>query len=301
MTTNDATGPVVYVVATPIGNLDDLTPRARKTLAGVDLIAAEDTRHARKLLSHLGIQGKRLVSYQDHGEQERAESLVRQLQDEGLSLALVSDAGTPCVSDPGYRLVAAAKAAGIRVHPIPGPSALTTLVSASGLPSDRLLFVGFLPNRAERQRAEIESWAGVRASVVFFEATRRLARTLGVIRDVYPEARVAVGRELTKLYEEIVTVPIDEALSWSLGHATMKGEASVMVDLGSLQAGRRTGGGLAVGEAEAPLDADGLVRLAADDFLQGASLKDLLRKYRDAGFRRADLYNLLLDAKNRAQ
>ena len=133
-----AFGAVVYIVATPIGHLEDLTPRAKRTLAGVDIIAAEDTRQTRKLLSHLGIQGKRLVSYHNHGETERADVLIKEIVAEQRSLAVVTDAGTPCISDPGYRIVAAAHAAGIKVHPIPGPSALTALVSASGLPSDRV-------------------------------------------------------------------------------------------------------------------------------------------------------------------
>lgn len=279
---------VIYMVATPIGNLEDLTPRARATLAAVDLIAAEDTRNTRKLLNHLGITGKKLVSYHDHGEAERAEALLDDIEKRGLSLAVVSDAGTPGISDPGFRIVASAKARGITVHPIPGPSSLTALVSASGLPSNRLLFIGFLPQRAAALKSEIESWAGMRSSVVFFEATRRLERTLAEIAEHYPTAEVAVGRELTKLYEEIVRMPIDEARKWAGSHRSLKGEATVMLSLGDA-------GEVRVGETVWTEDL--LIALAAKEFAQGATLKDLLKKHRDKGFGRTDLYSLLLRAK----
>lgn len=276
------------MVATPIGNLGDLTPRARATLTEVDLIAAEDTRNTRKLLNHLGITGKKLVSYQDHGETERATALLDDVEERGLSLAVVSDAGTPGISDPGYRIVSEAKARGITVHPIPGPSSLTALVSAAGLPSNRLLFIGFLPQRAAALKAEIESWAGLRSSVVFFEATRRLERTLAEIAAHYPTAEVAVGRELTKLYEEIVRLPIEEARKWAGSHRSLKGEATVMLSLGD------------AGETKAGAEAwteDSLEAVAAKEFAQGATLKDLLKKHRDKGFTRTELYALLLRAK----
>lgn len=280
--------PVIYMVATPIGNLEDLTPRARATLAAVDLIAAEDTRNTRKLLSHLGIHGKKLVSYHDHGETERAEALLDDIEKRDLSLAVVSDAGTPGIADPGYRIVAAARARGIKVHPVPGPSSLTALVSASGLPSNRLLFVGFLPQRAKPLQEEIASWGGLRASIVFFESTRRLERTLGQIAETYPTAVVAVGRELTKLYEEIVRVPIAEAKEWVQSHATLKGEATVMVTLG--EAGE-------LPQGEVVWTEESLISAARKDFAAGSTLKDLLQKHRNSGFKRTDLYALLLRAK----
>ena len=287
----ETSGPVVYVVATPIGNLEDMTPRARRTLAGVDVIAAEDTRQAKKLLGFLDIRGKRLVSYQDHGEAERAAGLVRQSVAEGLSLAIITDAGTPCISDPGYRIVAAAHAAGIKVHPIPGASAPTTLVSASGLPSDRVLFVGFLPTRAGALQQELESWAAARASIVFFESTRRLGRTLTAIRAVYPEARVAIGRELTKLYEEIVSVDIAEASEWLSSHATLKGEVSVMIAPGAPA-------GAASGLAPGQLSREALIEQAKRGFARGDSLKDLLLQFKSSGYKRPDLYQMLLIAKD---
>lgn len=280
-----AGGPLIYVVATPIGNLGDVTERARRVLEAVDVVAAEDTRETKKLLSHLGINGKRLVSYQDHGEAERAAVLVDSLERDHQTLALVTDAGTPCVSDPGYRLVALAKSRGIPVHPVPGASALTALASAAGLPTDRLLFIGFLPTKAKALTDEIESWRAARASVVFFEATRRLGKTLQAIAAVHPQARVAVGRELTKLYEEIVTLDIAEAQVWMASHATLKGEATVMVSLPK-------------GEDQATgADEDELFKEARQQFRRGATLKDLLGLYKDRGLKRPALYQLLLRAK----
>ncbi len=276
---------VIYVVATPIGNLGDMTPRARDTLAAADVIAAEDTRTARQLLTHLDIKGKRLVSYQDHGEAERAAALVAELTEHGLTLAIVTDAGTPCVSDPGYRLVAAAKAAGIPVHPIPGASALTALVSASGLASDRFMFVGFLPAKASARAAEIEGWAasGACRSFVFFEATRRLAETLTEIAATHPMARVAVGRELTKLHEEIVTLDIAAAVTWAEGHATLKGEASVMVQLPPASA--------------AVVDREALAATIRSELTAGATVKELVERHRNAGLAKNELYQFVLAQK----
>lgn len=278
---------VVFIVATPIGNLDDMTPRAIATLKNVDIIAAEDTRNTRKLLTHFGIPGKELISYHDHGEEQRALGLIDRIERDGLSLAVVSDAGTPCVADPGYRLVRLAKERGIKVHPVPGPSALTSLVSASGLPSHRFTFVGFLPTKSKELRAEIMSWAATGGAIVYFEPTRRLESSLLVIADVYPAAQVSIGRELTKLYEEIVTFPVSEALSWVQGHGILKGEAVVMVDP-------------CVAQDDAAEDADlgTMVRTAAiKGFKQGKSLKDLLKELSGSGLGRSELYQMLLDIK----
>ncbi len=275
-------GPVIYVAATPIGNLGDLTPRVREALTEADLIAAEDTRNTRNLLALLGIKGKKLVSYHDHGEKERAVEILREVREQSLVCVIVSDAGTPCVSDPGYRLVALAKEQNVTVEPLPGPSSLTALVSASGLASDRVLFIGFLPNRAEALAAEVESWKSARASVVFFDSTRRLAKSLVVIANNYPNSRVAIGRELTKVYEEIVTLPIAEAQLWVEQHATLKGEVCVMVELG---------------QVDIELNLASLEEKIKKDFSNGASLKDLLIKHKDCGLKRTELYDLLLKLK----
>ena len=194
--------PGLYIVATPIGNLGDLTKRAAETFARCDVIACEDTRVTAKLLRHVGVS-KPMHRYDDHsGETERArllETMRRQ------AVALVSDAGTPLVSDPGYRLVREARAAGIAVTSLPGPSAPVTALTLSGLPSDRFLFAGFLPPKDKARREALEELATVRATLVFFETAPRLARSLEAVGDVLPGREVAVARELTKLHEECRT------------------------------------------------------------------------------------------------
>ncbi len=283
------TTPVIFIVATPIGNLDDMTPRALATLKNVDIIAAEDTRNTRKLLTHFGISGKELVSYHDHVEEAKSQQLVRRLLEDGKTLALVSDAGTPCVADPGYRLVKVAKEHGIKVHPVPGASALTSLISASGLPSDRVLFVGFLPVKESDLRREVQSWAVARASVVYFEPTRRLETSIGLIAEIYPDAEVSVGRELTKLYEEIETQPVARMLDWVRGHSVLKGEAVVMV---------RPGVSAASGEEADERSAMDMAKAAAiKGFNSGKTLKDLLKELGGLGLPRSELYQLLLDIK----
>jgi 16S rRNA (cytidine1402-2'-O)-methyltransferase len=182
--------------------------------------------------------------------------------------------------------VHAARAAGIRVTPIPGPSAMTTRVSASGLPSNRVLFVGFLPTKDKALKAELQSWAATGATVVFFESARRLEKTLAVMQSVLPHATVVIGRELTKLYEEIVNLPVAEALVWCQCHASLRGEVAVAVDVGAVEK-----------TAAAPLQ-ESLRREIGAAFKRGATLKDLLGQYRDKGLGRAELYALLLDVKS---
>lgn len=192
----------LYVVATPIGNIDDLSPRAREVLAEVSLVAAEDTRHAGQLLTRLGISA-RLVSLHEHNEAQRSDELLELLKT-GSSIALVSDAGTPLISDPGYRLLAAARAAGLPVSPIPGCCALIAALSVAGLPTDRFLFEGFLPARRAARLARLGELAGVGPTLVFYESAHRLPETLVDAISVLGESRpAAVGRELTKLHETI--------------------------------------------------------------------------------------------------
>lgn len=192
----------LYVVATPIGNIDDLSPRAREVLAEVSLVAAEDTRHAGQLLTRLGISA-RLVSLHEHNEAQRSDELLGLLKT-GSSIALVSDAGTPLISDPGYRLLAAARAAGLPVSPIPGCCALIAALSVAGLPTDRFLFEGFLPARRAARLARLGELAGVGPTLVFYESAHRLPETLVDAISVLGESRpAAVGRELTKLHETI--------------------------------------------------------------------------------------------------
>jgi 16S rRNA (cytidine1402-2'-O)-methyltransferase len=199
----------LHVVATPIGNLNDLSPRALETLRGVAAICAEDTRHTRQLLSHFGIE-QSLVALHEHNEAGIAERIVARLQ-AGESLALVSDAGTPLVSDPGFRLVAAARAAGIRVSPVPGPCALIAALSAAGLPSDRFAFEGFLPAKAGARRERLAQLAGETRTLIFYESSHRIEDTLADAVVAFGADRpAAVARELTKLFETVLSGGLGE-------------------------------------------------------------------------------------------
>jgi 16S rRNA (cytidine1402-2'-O)-methyltransferase len=191
----------LYIVGTPIGNLEDMTFRAVKTLQSVDWIAAEDTRHTGKLLHHFQIATPQ-VSYHDHNRHSRTEDLLARLQ-QGKSVALVSDAGMPGISDPGYELVKACAENGILVVPIPGPSAVIAALTASGLPSDRFVFEGFLPAKSKHRRAQLEPLISETRTLVFYEAPHRLKPTLQDLADVLGETRqIVLARELTKLHEE---------------------------------------------------------------------------------------------------
>ncbi len=192
----------LYVVATPLGNLEDMTYRAVRVLKEVAVIAAEDTRHSRALLTHFGIATP-LSSYHDHVERARAPKLVARLL-RGEDVALISDAGTPAIADPGYRLVRAAIEAGVRVVPVPGPSAIIASLCAAGVPTDRFMFEGFVPARATARRAFYAALAREPRTVVCYEAGRRLAESLADLAAVAPARDVVVARELTKLYEDFV-------------------------------------------------------------------------------------------------
>jgi len=191
----------LYVVATPIGNLEDLTPRARQTLADVDLVAAEDTRRTGRLLSHLGLK-KRQMALHDHNEARVVTKLIAALES-GQSVALVSDAGTPLVSDPGYRLVREAHRSGITVSPIPGASAVTAALSAAGLPTDRFCFEGFLPAKSTARQARLAGLAHEPRTLVFFESVHRIGDVLADMSAAFGDGRLAfIGREMTKVYEQ---------------------------------------------------------------------------------------------------
>lgn len=190
----------LYLVATPIGNLADITHRALDVLTNVAVIACEDTRHTRKLLQHYGISTK-TVSYHEHNEQERARQLIQTLR-EGKDVAVVSDAGTPSISDPGYRLVRAAIDNDLAVVPVPGPSALISALIAAGLPTDEFFFGGFLPARSNARRTRLTDLRSVPGTLVFYEAPHRLADTLKDAYEILGEREAVVARELTKLHEE---------------------------------------------------------------------------------------------------
>ncbi len=197
------TAGVLFVVATPIGNLDDLSARARATLAAVDLIAAEDTRHSAALLRHHGI-ATRCIALHEHNEREASVDLVRQML-EGRRVALISDAGTPLVSDPGFRLVRAARVASIRVSPLPGACAAIAALSVAGLPSDRFVFEGFLPAKSAARRAQLESLRNETRTLIFYESSHRIVETLDDFVAVFGAGRhVVLARELTKLFETVL-------------------------------------------------------------------------------------------------
>jgi 16S rRNA (cytidine1402-2'-O)-methyltransferase len=219
----------LYVVATPIGNLDDLTPRARQVLLDVDRIAAEDTRHTGRLLTHIGAKTPQTPLH-DFNEQEVTESLVEALKS-GTDVALVSDAGTPLVSDPGYRLVAAARAASIRTVPVPGACAAIAALSVAGIATDRFCFEGFLPHRGSARQRRLGELASESRTLVFFESVHRVGATVAAMAEVFgPERRAAVARELTKLYEEVVDGTLDElAGQLADGSLATRGEFVIVV------------------------------------------------------------------------
>jgi 16S rRNA (cytidine1402-2'-O)-methyltransferase len=190
----------LYIVATPIGNLSDISPRALETLRAVDLIACEDTRHTVKLLNHFGIQ-KPLVSYHDFNEEKMAADLGLRIQ-ESLKVALVSDAGTPGISDPGYRLVRFCRENGLEVIAIPGANAAITALAASGLPSDEFFFAGFLPSKKNARREKLEALRSLRSTLVFYEAPHRIEEVLADMEETLSDREACVARELTKVYEE---------------------------------------------------------------------------------------------------
>ena len=209
-TTSDGT---LYVVATPIGNLGDMVPRAVETLQTVALIAAEDTRHSSRLLSHFSIKTP-CIAYHDHSDEARVEQLVARLQG-GESIALISDAGTPLVSDPGYRLVRAARQAGIQIVPIPGACAMIAALSAAGLPSDRFAFEGFLPAKQVARCAQLQSLAADPRTLIFYEAPHRILETLQDMAQVFgAEREVVMARELTKTFETIKGDKVSELAVW---------------------------------------------------------------------------------------
>ena len=276
----------LFIVATPIGNLEDITERALRVLREVDLIACEDTRHTRVLLNRFGIKTK-TISYHEHNERERAEELCRMLAS-GKNVAVVSDAGTPLINDPGFRIVNAAIACGCAVVPIPGATAFVAALAASGLPSDRFFFGGFLPARPNARRAMLEDLRAVPATLIFSEAPHRIAATLRDARAVLGNRQAVVARELTKLHEEIARGRLDElAQRFSAG---ARGEIVLLISGGN--------------ETDAPAGddtADPAVRLTvrvSELEREGLDAKAALKKAaRELGLKRAEAYRLMVAQK----
>ncbi len=284
MSDNSLKQATIYVVATPIGNLEDISQRALRILGEVDLILSEDTRVTRKLLSSFNISGKKLISYQDYNEANKKDSILSKIKDESLCVALVSDAGTPCISDPGYRLIDTARTLGINVIPIPGPCAAVSLISVSGLPSDRFTFVGFLPLKQSARQNEFKLWS-TGGSFLFYETAKRIIKTLTEIGSIFPECTVCVGKELTKYFETTLRSSIREVLS-TLDKmdqsSTLKGEFCVMVY---------------VPPRTQTFNQEDIIEECRKR-LNKESIKDILESFSECSIPRKTLYKLLLDIKN---
>jgi len=270
----------LYLVATPIGNLADITLRALETLAAADIVACEDTRVSRVLLDRYGIR-RRTTAYHEHNAAEAGPKLVAALE-AGQSVALISDAGTPLVSDPGFRLVGEALEKGIRVVPIPGPSAALAALTASGLPSDTFLFAGFLPSKDGQRRTRLEELKAVPATLIFFESPRRLADTLAAMADVLGgERQAAIGRELTKTFEEMRPGTLRALAAHYAAADTPKGEIVVCV-------------GPPLAEVQAPQDIDRLLISLAAEMPASKAAAEAARM---TGGQKQALYRRLLELK----
>lgn len=222
---DDPLAPGLHIVATPIGNLGDLSQRAADTLRNADLVLAEDKRVTAKLLAHIGSKA-RMAVYHDHSNQNDRDAILARLGTD--AVALVSDAGTPLISDPGYKLVRATRRAGHSVHTVPGPSALIAALTLAGLPTDRFLFAGFLPAKAKARHDAIAELTGLRATLLFYEAGPRLAESLTALHQALGDREAAVAREITKLHEECVTGSLGELANQYSGRSP-KGEIVIVV------------------------------------------------------------------------
>jgi 16S rRNA (cytidine1402-2'-O)-methyltransferase len=284
----------LHLVATPIGNLEDITLRALRVLREAALIAAEDTRRTRKLLARHRIPG-RLVSLHENNERARTPVLVRRLL-AGDTVALVSDAGTPGLSDPGTTLVAAAAAAGIPVVPIPGPSALLAALAVSGLPADPVTFLGFLPSRGADRRRELASIRTLPHTLVLFEAPHRLSETLDDLLAALGDRRIAVARELTKIHEEVYRTTLSEAVR-RFSAEPARGEFTLVIEGAAARTGfERPQGAALAAAADTPAAAretarDALARASSE----GCSAQEAVRRAVEAsGLRRNEVYRLWL-------
>jgi 16S rRNA (cytidine1402-2'-O)-methyltransferase len=281
----------LFIVTTPIGNLEDLTPRALRVLGEVDLIACEDTRHTRGLLNRFGIKA-RTISYHEHNERERAEELCKLLE-AGSNIAIVSDAGTPLISDPGFRIVRAAIERRIQVIPIPGPAAFVAALVASGLPTDRFFFGGFLPARATARRSMLADLHAIPATLVFYEAPHRIAATLKDALNTFGDRTAAVARELTKLHEEIARGSLSELAQRFSEGTPARGEIVLIIsgaNEGEISSGAKS--------------EDTPARLAArvaELEREGVDSKVALKKAaRELGLKRAEAYRLMVAQKKRS-
>jgi 16S rRNA (cytidine1402-2'-O)-methyltransferase len=271
----------LYIVPTPIGNLEDITFRAVRVLKEVDLIAAEDTRHSQVLLNHYGIRTP-VTSYHEHNERGKARELVERLR-QGTSIALLSDAGTPMISDPGYRLMVEAIGAGVQVIPLPGPSALTAVLAAAGLPTDRFAFEGFLPAKKSERRRTLEALREDTRTLIFYESPHRLKETLADMAEIFGDRDLAIGREISKVHEEFLRGAIHEIIA-KLEQQNVRGEITLIVQ-------GATSGAL-VQEEELISE----VRQLAEDGMRVKEISELLGARH--GISRREVYQLALRLKN---
>jgi 16S rRNA (cytidine1402-2'-O)-methyltransferase len=277
----------LYLVATPIGNLEDITQRALKVLASVNLIACEDTRRTRVLLDHYQIKA-RLTSYHEHNERERAAELVLLLE-AGSDVAIVSDAGTPGINDPGFRLVQEAAARGLRVVPVPGPTAFVAALVASGLPTDQFFFGGFLPARSSQRRARLASVSAISSTLIFYEAPHRIHEALVDAREILGEREGAVVRELTKIHEEILRGRLSELAEHFAARDSARGEMVLLI------ARQATSDGLPQMNS-----ADDVAARVASLEAEGLSARDALKRAaRELGLNRSEAYRRLTAHKSR--
>jgi len=286
----------LYIVATPIGNLEDITQRALRVLREADLVACEDTRRTRVLLNHFGIKTK-TISYHEHNERERAAEICELLA-AGKNVALVSDAGTPLINDPGFRVVNAAIEQELPVVPIPGPAAFVSALVVSGLPSDEFYFAGFLPARANARRAKLEELSAIPATLIFYEAPHRIAITLTAALDTLGNRDAAVARELTKIHEEIARGSLSTLAQRFSGDARARGEMVLIISGAGSIGGPFKSAGKSTGETQ-PLEQTLFGRVSELES-EGLDAKAALKKAaRELGMKRAEAYRLIVAQKNR--
>lgn len=271
----------LYVVATPIGNLADITIRALRVLNSVDVIICENSRFSDKLLKYYQILPSKILNYNDNSGKKDREQIMHYLQD-GKSLALISDAGTPLISDPGYKLISFLRNFGKKIIPIPGPSSVTASLSASGLPCDNFLFVGFLPEG----KGKIENFLNTlpsKYSLVFFEAARRVTKTLDIFGKIYKERNICIAKEITKVHEEIVSGKCDEVINFFLSNPDkLKGEFVIIVEK--------------LGDKSSGLNQEDLEKQIKEAIASGVTIKSLaINLAKIHNLNKKDIYNLALN------
>jgi len=273
----------LYLVATPIGNLQDISQRAIDTLRDADLIACEDTRHSQKLLNHLGIK-KKLVSYHEHNEGERSQELIRQILD-GASVALISDAGTPAINDPGFRVASRAIEEGIDVVSIPGASAVITALAASGLPTDSFFFGGFLPPRKGERKSRLGELKDIPGTLIFYEAPHRIASALKDCLEELGDRNAVVARELSKIHEEFIRGQLSTLIAQFESHPH-KGEMVLLIDRSTAEN---------VSNTQQNRLSDRVLELESTGLDRRSALKQAAKEF---GLSRSEAYRELQIAKN---